>query len=202
MPSLFVVSAPSGAGKTSLIEALVASDPGLCVSISHTTRPRRRVERDGVHYHFVSPAEFEALRAAGAFLEWATVFGHRYGTSRQAVTAALHTGRDVILEIDWQGAAQVRAGWPRAVAVFVLPPSRQALAERLRARGQDAADVIAKRTAQAVADMSHWRAFDHLIVNDDFNAALDALARVVAATRAGERPPPADHSVLLAELLA
>lgn len=200
--NLFVVAAPSGAGKTSLIKALVERDSGLSVSISHTTRPRRASERDGVHYHFVDAARFATLRAAGAFLESATVFGHHYGTSHQSVDAVLNAGQDVILEIDWQGARQVRARWPRAVAIFVLPPSRQALAERLRARGQDAADVIAARTAQAVADMSHHREFHHVVVNDDFDAALDSLARIIAACRAGEPLPCDDHAALLAELLS
>ena len=200
--NLFVISAPSGAGKTSLISALVGSDSSLRVSVSHTTRPRRAAERDGVHYHFVGAAEFEAMRVAGEFLEWATVFGHSYGTSDKTVREALRAGCDVILEIDWQGARQVRERWPRSVAIFVLPPCRAALAERLRGRGQDAAEVIAKRTAQAVEDISHYREFDHLVVNDDFQLALRALRRIVAASRAGETPPSPDHSALLAELLS
>ena len=165
---LFVVSAPSGAGKTSLIEALAASDASLAVSISHTTRAKRAAERDGIHYHFVSRADFTAMRDAGEFLEWADVFGHAYGTSRQAVRRAIDGGRDVILEIDWQGAAQVRRSWPDAVTIFVLPPSRAALARRLNDRGQDDAEVIARRMRQAAADMSHHGDFDHAIVNDDF----------------------------------
>ncbi len=143
------------------------------------------------------------MRDADEFLEWATVFGHSYGTSRRAVADALRAGRDVILEIDWQGAAQVRAAWPRSsVSIFLLPPCRETLVRRLRQRAQDTADVIARRTAQAVADMAHHVEFDHLVVNDDFAEALAALRHIVAATRAGERPPRQDHSALLAALLA
>lgn len=199
--NLFVISAPSGAGKTSLIKALVESDPSLHVSVSHTTRPRRRAEQDGVHYHFVRAATFDAMCHAGDFLEWAVVFGYRYGTSHKKVGQALYAGRDVILEIDWQGARQVRRRWPPTVAIFVLPPCLEALTRRLRGRGQDAAQVIGHRTAQAVEDISHYHEFDHLVVNDDFDTALAALRRIVAAVRAGEQPPSADHSDLLDRLL-
>ena len=199
---LFVISAPSGAGKTSLIKALAESDCSLTVSVSHTTRPRRVAEEDGVHYHFIDPETFAAMRARDEFLECADVFGHAYGTSRRAVFDAVETGRDVVLEIDWQGAAQVRARWPSAVAIFLLPPSRDALASRLRGRGQDRQDVIAARTAQAVADMSHHDEFDHVVVNDDFDAAVATLREIVEATRAGRRPPLADHGALIAELLS
>ena len=199
---LFVISAPSGAGKTSLISALAKSDCSLTVSVSHTTRPRRAVERDGVHYHFVDPETFRAMRARDEFLECADVFGHAYGTSRGAVFDAVEAGRDVILEIDWQGAAQVRVRWPSAVAIFLLPPSRDALVDRLRSRAQDGPDVIAARTAQAVADMSHHGEFDHVVVNDDFDTAVAALREIVEATRAGRRLAPADHGALIAELLS
>ena len=198
--NLFVLSAPSGAGKTSLIKALVESDPSLCVSISHTTRARRPGERDGEHYHFVNAATFDAMRGAGEFLEWAEVFGHRYGTSRGAVAAGLRRG-DVILEIDWQGANQVRAAWPRVVDIFVLPPRRAVLVERLHKRGQDPAEVIDLRAAQAAADMSHCAEFAQVVVNDDFEQAVRALRRIVAATRAGERLPRQDHRTLVAALL-
>ena len=198
---LFVISAPSGAGKTSLISALVESDPSLQVSISHTTRPRRKAEVDGVHYHFVRAATFDAMCRAGDFLEWAVVYGYRYGTAHAKVGEALIAGRDVILEIDWQGAQQVCRSLPHAVAIFLLPPSIEALTERLRGRGQDAAQVIANRTAQAVEDISHYDEFDYLVVNDDFDTALAALRRIVAAVRAGETPPSEDHSALLDRLL-
>ncbi len=199
---LFVISAPSGAGKTSLIEALVHHDCSLTVSISHTTRPKRNTEVDGVHYHFVAPRTFAAMRDAGEFLEWAAVFDHAYGTSRRAVLEAVAAGRDVILEIDWQGATLVRQCWPDPVTIFVLPPSRQALVERLTGRGQDRPEVIAKRTAQAVADMFHHDEFDHLVVNDEFDAAVAALRRIVQATREGGTLPPENHSALLGELLS
>lgn len=199
---LFVISAPSGAGKTSLISTLTESDCSLTVSISHTTRPRRTGERDGVHYYFVAPETFAAMRARNEFLECADVFGHAYGTSRRAVFDAVEAGRDVILEIDWQGAAQVRARWPSAVAIFLLPPSREALVARLRGRGQDRADVIAARTSQAVADMSHHGEFDYVVVNDDFDAAVADLGEIVEAARTGRRLAPADHGALIAELLS
>lgn len=198
---LFVLSAPSGTGKTSLIRALVDSDESLSVAISHTTRPKRAKEVDGVHYHFVTAAEFAAMRAGGEFLESATVFDYSYGTSHRALEDALQDG-DVILEIDWQGAAQVRERWRDAVTIFVLPPSRQTLAARLAQRGQDQPEVIAKRTAQAVADMSHYGEFSHLLVNDDFNATVATLKRIVAATREGRAEAGEDHSALLAELLS
>ena len=199
---LFVVAAPSGAGKTSLVQSLVAGDRSLVLSVSHTTRPKRAAETDGVHYHFVDASAFAAMCEAGEFLEWATVYGHRYGTSRQTVYAAAEAGRDVVLEIDWQGAAQVRAGWPDPVSIFVLPPSRRALEERLTSRAQDRPDVIAKRTAEAVADLSHHGEFDHLVVNDDFDTALAALKHIVLATRRGESLPRQDHAALLRQLLS
>ena len=199
---LFVISAPSGAGKTSLISALAESDCSLTVSISHTTRPRRAAETEGVHYYFVAPETFAAMRARDEFLECADVFGHAYGTSRRAVIDAVEAGRDVILEIDWQGAAQVRERWPAAVAIFVLPPSRDALVARLRSRGQDRPDVIAARTAQAVTEMSHHGDFDHVVVNDDFAAAVAALQEIVRATRVGRPLTPANHGALIAELLS
>lgn len=199
---LFVVSAPSGAGKTTLIDALVRADPGLRVSISHTTRPRRPAERHGVHYHFTSRRDFAALREAGEFLESACVFGHAYGTSRQAVADALAERQDVVLEIDWQGAAQVRQRWPNAVSIFVLPPSRQALLARLRRRGQDAPAVIAARTAQARADISHHHEFDHVLVNARFDDALAALRGIIDGTRNGAPPPRTEHAGLLKQLLS
>ena len=199
---LFVVSAPSGAGKTSLIKALADADPALSVSISHTTRPKRAAETDGVHYHFVTPETFETMRREDAFLEWADVFGHRYGTARQGVVDAIEAGRDLVLEIDWQGARQVRERLAGTVAIFVLPPSRQALVERLTGRGQDHPAAIARRTAQATLEMSHHAEFDHVVVNDDFDAALAELRGIVEATRAGRLLPALDHGGLLAELLS
>ena len=198
---LFVVAAPSGAGKTTLIEKLMQEEPSLVVSVSHTTRPKRASETDGVHYYFVDEATFASLRDADEFLEWARVFDHAYGTSRDAVVGKLATGRDVILEIDWQGAAQIRRRHPDAVSIFVLPPSQSALIDRLHTRGQDRPEVIAKRLKQAVDDMSHHHEFDYLVVNDDFDAAVLTLRRIVGATRDGERLPKENHSALLGELL-
>ena len=198
---LFVVAAPSGAGKTTLIQELMRRDPSLVVSVSHTTRPKRVSEIDGVHYHFVDEARFASLRDADQFLEWARVFDHAYGTSRDTVVAKLADGRDVILEIDWQGAAQIRRRHRDAVSIFVLPPSQSALIERLHTRGQDRPEVIAKRLQQAVDDMSHHGEFDHVVVNDDFDDAVLRLRRIVQATRNGEQLPKEDYSALLGELL-
>ena len=195
------MAAPSGAGKTTLIEKLMQGEGSLEVSVSHTTRPKRASEIDGVHYHFVDETTFASLRDADEFLECARVFDHAYGTSRDAVIGKLAAGRDVILEIDWQGAAQIRQRHPDAVSIFVLPPSQSALIDRLHRRGQDRPEVIAKRLKQAVDDMSHHDEFDYLVVNDDFDDAVLRLRRIVQATRDGERLPKEDHSALLGELL-
>lgn len=176
---LFVISAPSGAGKTTLVKALRAQEPRLYVSISHTTRPRRVHETDGREYHFVTPAQFDAMVAAGGFLEHAQVFGNHYGTGRAALQEQLATGHDVVLEIDWQGARQVRAAHPDCVGIFILPPSRDALRERLEARSTDSPQVIAQRLREAVTDMSRWNEFDYVVVNDDFAEALDGLRHIV-----------------------
>ena len=200
-PLLFVISAPSGAGKTSLVRALVAGDDRLAVSVSHTTRPPRPTDVDGRDYHFVSPPEFEAMRDAGEFLEHASVFGHAYGTSRQAVLEQVQCGRDVILEIDWQGAAQVREAWPGAVTVFILPPSRQALRARIEGRGQDRPEVIARRMEEATRELAQHADFDHLVVNDDFEAATQELAAIVDGCRNGAPRARKDHGALLGQLL-
>ena len=199
---LFVIAAPSGAGKTSLIRELTRSERSLKVSVSHTTRPRRAAEVDTVDYHFVTPDVFARMRSAGEFLEWATVYGHCYGTARHMVDETIAAGCDIILEIDWQGAEQVRRRWRDCVSIFVLPPSRRALAKRLAERGQDRPEVIAKRTAQAVEDISHHIDFDYLVVNDDFRQAVADIRRIVHAVRAGKPPPRQDHAALLAELLS
>ena len=198
---LFLVAAPSGAGKTSLVKALAAADPRIEVSTSYTTRKRRPGEVDGRDYHFVDAATFTAMRDAGAFLEHARKFGHAYATARATVDAALGRGRDVVLEIDWQGAAQVRQGCAAAVSIFILPPSKAALRARLTARGQDRPDIIAARMRQATDEIAHYAEFDHLIVNDDFEQALKDLAQVVAAARHGSAAPSFDPSPLLRELL-
>lgn len=198
---LFVVAAPSGAGKTSLVNALVADDPKLVISVSYTTRPPRPGEKDGIHYHFVSEAAFEQRREAGEFLEHAEVFGHRYGTHRQTTEAILETGQDVLLEIDWQGARQIKRSFPEARSVFILPPSVEALRERLGHRAQDSEEVIDRRMAEARAELSHCAEFDFVVVNDDFATALEELRQVIAHCRGETIWEQAPYALLLAELL-
>ncbi len=181
--TLFIISAPSGAGKTSLVKALLERISGVTVSVSHTTREPRPGEREGTDYHFIDKASFETMAVAGEFLEHARVFDNHYGTSRGAVFEQLEAGRDVILEIDWQGARQVRESAPQAVSVFVLPPTRDTLRERLTARGQDAEPVIERRMRDAVSEMSHYGEYDYLIFNDDFDQAVTELQAVFLARR-------------------
>jgi len=176
---LFVIAAPSGAGKTSLVKALLERRPELRLSISHTTRKMRPTEQPGREYYFVSIDEFKARIGRGEFLEHAQVFDNYYGTGREPVEQQLAQGRDMILEIDWQGARQVRKALPECVTVFILPPSRRALEERLRNRRTDSDEVIARRLRDAVGDMSHWDEFDYVVVNDDFERAVADLARIV-----------------------
>ena len=176
---LFVIAAPSGAGKTSLVKALLARHPELHVSISHTTRARRPTEEPGREYYFVSVPEFQELIAKGEFLEYAQVFDNFYGTGRRPVEQQLGQGRNVILEIDWQGARLVRKAMPECSSIFILPPSRAALEERLNNRQTDSADVIARRLRDAVGDMSHWSEFDYVVVNEDFERAVTDLGRIV-----------------------
>ena len=180
---LFILSAPSGAGKTSLVEALLEQDPRLARSVSATTRPPRPGEQDGVHYHFLDPDTFRAQIAAGNFLEHAEVFGNLYGTRVADVQAGLRTGRGLILEIDWQGARQVRQRLAGTVGVFILPPSATELERRLRARGTDSVEVIARRLAQAREEMAHWSEYDYVVINDRFDATLIELQAIVAAER-------------------
>jgi guanylate kinase len=181
--TLYIISAPSGAGKTSLVKALLEKLAGVSVSVSHTTRPARPGEQDGVDYHFVAKAEFERLAAGDEFLEHAQVFDNYYGTRRATVLEKLESGSDVILEIDWQGARQVYKAFPQAVRVFILPPSREALRQRLAGRGQDSEDVINRRMADAVSEMSHYDEFDYLVFNDDFDTALSELMALFRARR-------------------
>ncbi|MCL6414306.1 guanylate kinase [Aestuariirhabdus sp. Z084] len=200
--TLFIVAAPSGAGKTSLVKALVTQCPQVVVSVSHTTRPSRPGEQDGVDYHFVSAESFQAMADRGEFLEHAEVFGKRYGTSQPWVEARLASGEDVILEIDWQGGAQVRRLMPDAVSVFILPPSRDTLQERLQGRGQDDASVIAQRMTEAVSEMTHYVEFDYLIVNDSFETALSELNAIVVARRLRQSVQREKHQQLLTQLLS
>ena len=181
--TLFIVAAPSGAGKTSLVRRLISEDDSVQVSVSHTTRPMRDGEEDGVNYHFVSVEEFETMAAAGGFLEHAKVFDRYYGTSEQWVRDQLQKGIDVILEIDWQGARQARQQIDNTVGIFILPPSREILEQRLRDRNQDSEEVIARRMRDAVSEMQHYVEFDYLIVNDDFERALADLKSVIRSRR-------------------
>lgn len=181
--TLYTVSAPSGAGKTSLVNALIARCNQLRVSVSHTTRPQRPGEQDGVNYHFVGETAFLDMLEQAAFLEHARVFGNLYGTSQAWVEEQLAAGTDVILEIDWQGAEQVKRLLPATRAIFILPPSRQALEQRLTGRGQDDPDIIASRMAQAVEEMSHYIQSDFLVVNNDFEQALAELEAIVVCQR-------------------
>ena len=181
---LFVVTAPSGAGKTSLIDAVLKEDPGLRLSISYTTRPPRPGEQDGREYHFVDNPTFDAMLAAGEFLESAEVYGNRYGTSRNVVRDLLAGGDDLILEIDWQGARQVRRAFPQCIGIFIEPPSVEELERRIRVRGKDSEAVIAVRMAQAREELSHSAEFQYAIINKDFDEAKKRLIEVIRSERA------------------
>lgn len=200
--TLYILSAPSGAGKTSLVKALLQQDADVVVSVSHTTRDMRPGEQDGVDYNFVTMDAFNALIEQGQFLEYAEVFGNKYGTSQQWVRDQLEAGRDVILEIDWQGAEQVRRLMPEAVTVFILPPSRAALRERLNARGQDSEAIIDGRMAEAISEMSHYPEYDYLLINDDFAQALDELASLFKARRLRQGAQQQKQAALLTDLLS
>lgn len=178
---LYTVSAPSGAGKTSLVKALLDQCPALTVSVSHTTRPQRPGEIDGVNYHFIDRSTFIDMTGRGEFLEQAEVFGNLYGTSQRWVEETLKNGRDVILEIDWQGAQQIRRLMPDSIGIFILPPSVEALLQRLNGRGQDDSAVIEKRMAQARDEITHYSEADYLVVNDTFDKALADLAAIIRA---------------------
>jgi guanylate kinase len=200
--NLYIVSAPSGAGKTSLVNALIDTMDDLKVSVSHTTRPSRPGEIDGVNYHFIAKDRFQTMLDDGAFLESAEVFGNYYGTSQQWVRDTLATGCDVILEIDWQGAQQVRRLMPEATSIFILPPSRKALQERLNNRGQDPADVIAQRMAAAISEMSHYADADYLVINDNFDIALQELRAILVAGRLALEKQQQRQATRLSELLS
>lgn len=200
--TLFVVAAPSGAGKSTLVNALLEREPAISLSVSHTTRPPRPGEQYGRHYYFVERAEFEREIAEGIFLEHAEVHGNLYGTSCEKVDALLAQGRDVLLEIDWQGAAQIRRSKPDCVSVFILPPSRVELERRLRGRGSDTPEVIERRLANSRGEIAHAREFDYIIVNDRFEDALDELQSIVRAVRLRSALQGRRHETLIAELLA
>lgn len=197
---LWIVAAPSGGGKTSLIAEMVRSVDDVVESVSHTTRARRPGEEHGVHYHFIDQAEFDALAAAGDFLEYAQVFHYAYATSGAQVDRLLAAGKDVILSIDWQGAEQVIKKRPDTKSVFLLPPSLQTLRERLTARGQDDDEVVEKRMAEAAAQISHFSSFDYIIVNDDFNRAADELRCLLLSARLERRRREQDLGALLQKL--
>ena len=199
--SLFIVAAPSGAGKTSLVQALVRQDPNVRLSVSHTTRPPRNGETEGRDYYFVNTETFASMRDAGAFLESANVFDNHYGTSAEAVHQQLSQGFDVILEIDWQGAAQVRRNFADSQSIFILPPSKSTLEHRLRNRGQDDDATIARRMRDAEREISHYIEFDYLIVNDDFKQALQSLTAIVVAARHQRKHQVQIHQQLLTDLL-
>ena len=200
--TLYIFSAPSGAGKTSLVKALLEDTQDLVVSVSHTTRAMRPGEENGVHYHFTEIEKFRAMVTQGIFLEHAQVFDNYYGTSQQAIEAQLAQGLDVILEIDWQGARQVRERMPGTVSVFILPPSRAELERRLTGRGTDSAEIIARRMRDAVNEMSHFGEYDYLIINDDFDRAVGDLQAIIATQRLRLASQQARYGALLDELLA
>jgi len=200
--TLYIISAPSGGGKTSLVNALLAATPNLEVSVSHTTRPPRPGENNAVNYHFVDEATFVALIAQQAFLEHANVFGNYYGTSRQWVMDKLRAGIDIILEIDWQGAQQIRQLLPDSISIFLLPPSWQAIQTRLRERGQDNQAVIARRMAAARTELSHYHEYNYLVINDDFNTALSDLKAVIQTRRLRCQAQQQKYADLIAKLLA
>lgn len=199
---LYIVSAPSGAGKSSLLNALRERLPEVVVSVSHTTRQPRPGEQDGVHYHFTTADSFRQQVAEGNFLEYAQVFDNYYGTSRLSVNALLETGRDVILEIDWQGAQQVRERAENVTSIFILPPSVAALRERLQGRGQDSEATIQRRMRDAHSEMSHYAEYDYVVINDDFTTALDDLASIFRSERLKLARQKQQHKALLDALLA
>ena len=200
--TLYIVAAPSGAGKTSLVKALVERDSRIMVSVSHTTRAPREGEVEGKDYNFIGMDEFKQMVEAGLFLEHAQVFDNFYVTSRAWVEQRLAEGTDVILEIDWQGARLVREAFPEAVGIFILPPSRQVLDERLRGRGQDSDEIIARRMQDAISETSHYDEFDYLVVNDDFETALGELASVILARRQRMEVQKLAHEAMIKDLLA
>ena len=199
--TLFIVAAPSGAGKSSIVNACLTRDPNVALSISFTSRAPRPGERHAQHYNFVGADEFQRMINAGDFFEHALVHGDFKGTARQSVEPQLAAGRDVLLEIDWQGARQVREKVPDAVGIFILPPSREALEERMRKRGQDSEDTIARRLAAAREEMSHFREFDYVIVNEVFDTAVAEMCSIFTASRLRRDAQAQRHAAMIADLL-
>lgn len=199
--TLYIISAPSGAGKTSLVNALLPRIPNLKLSISHTTRPARAGEVDGTHYFFVDDAKFEQMVAAQSFMEYATVFGYHYGTSKAWVAQTLAQGSDVILEIDWQGARQCKIAHPDSVLIFIFPPSKTVLQARLEARRLDSPDVIQRRLKEAGQEMSHSHEYDYILINDDFSTALGELEAIFIANRLKTHAQFAKNGSILEEIL-
>ncbi|MEN0045367.1 MAG: guanylate kinase [Pseudomonadota bacterium] len=199
---LVVISAPSGAGKTTLVRGLIDRDPRFEFSVSYTTRDKRPTETDGEDYHFVTRDEFERLRKAGAFLEFAQVFDNFYATGRPAVESLLAKGKHVIVEIDWQGAQQVRARLPECISIFIVPPSVRALEERLRNRQTDSEAVIRRRLQDSITDLSHWDEFDYIVVNDDLDTALDELAGIASGRLRRNRVGTARTAATMARVMA
>ena len=199
--TLYIISAASGAGKTTLVSAVLEQVDDLEVSVSHTTRAPREGEVDGVNYHFVDKHTFEAMVEDSEFIEYATVFGNMYGTSRQHIQEQLLKGKDVILEIDWQGARQIRQLMPDCKSVYIVPPSTEALRERLTSRGKDDEEIIARRMQEAISEMSHYVEFDYLIINDDFDEARDNLAAIIRGNRMLHEHQQQKHADLLARFL-
>ncbi len=198
--SLFVVAAPSGAGKSTLVNALLKQEPGIQLSISTTTRPPRPGEQDGREYHFTSAEDFVARADKGEFLEWAEVHGNYYGTSRLMVEDHMRKGTDILLEIDWQGARQVRSQFPQAAGIFILPPSIAALEERLKKRGQDEPHIITRRLLAAGGEIAHAPEFEYVIINEEFNVALSEMSAIVRATRSRFAQQMARNASLFAQL--
>ncbi len=198
---LFIISAPSGAGKTSLVKALLTALSGFEVSVSHTTRAQRSGEKDGVDYHFTDVGSFQKIVESNGFLEYATVFGNAYGTSRASVEDKLAQGVDVVLEIDWQGTQQVREMMGDCCSIFVLPPSKQVLEDRLKGRGQDSDEIITQRMCMAMDEMSHYKEYDFLVVNDDFAVAVNELTSIIESKRLDMERGKVTHATLIKQLV-
>jgi guanylate kinase len=201
MANLFIVAAPSGCGKTSLVKALIEKTENLCVSVSHTTRTARPGEEHGKNYFFVSQQEFDQINQDDGFIESAQVFDNYYGSAKQTVKDLLDSGTDVILEIDWQGARQVKATFDDAIGIFILPPSEAALRERLTDRGQDDKTIVDRRMQDAVSEMQHYNEFDYLVINDDFEVALEDLSQIIHAQRLQLSQQVFNHQSLLNSLI-